>query len=195
MSQALIDYIKQLIHLDEEEAKLVDSLFLARSYRKGTYFLKEGSICNEIGFLTAGLVAYCIEEEQSTHIYHFGFENNFVCNYESFLTKTPSSKSIRCAEDVEMLCISYQNLQVLYHRVAEGQKMGRIISEQLFLQAIADITSFYVDSPQQRYQKLLADYPELSQRIPQYLIASYLKVQPQSLSRIRKRILKNKDLY
>jgi len=89
-----------------------------------------------------------------------------------------------------MLCISYGRLQELYEKIAQGEKIGRMISEQLFLEAIADITSFYVDTPEQRYLKFLARYPNLNQRIPQYLIASYIKVKPQSLSRIRKRMLK-----
>ncbi|MGO1816515.1 MAG: Crp/Fnr family transcriptional regulator, partial [Sphingobacterium sp.] len=102
-----------------------------------------------------------------------------------------SSKSIKCVENTVMLCISYENLQVLYDRVSEGQKMGRIISEELFLQATVEITSFYVDTPEQRYQKFLTGHPNLNRRLPQYLIASYLKIKPQSLSRIRNRMFKN----
>lgn len=70
-----------------------------------------------------------------------------------------------------MLCISYGGLQELYEKITQGEKMGKMISEQLFLEAIADITSFYVDTPEQRYLKFLARYPNLNQWIPQYLIA------------------------
>lgn len=190
MLQTLIDYISRFITIEEEEIKLIESLFQAKSYPKGSYFLQEGAVSKEVGFLIEGLVTYCIEGDD-LHLYNFGVENNFVCNYESFLTKTPSSKSIKCVEKTVMLCISYENLQVLYNRVSEGQKMGRLISEELFLQATVDITSFYVDTPEQRYQKFLAEHPLLNQRLPQYLIASYLKIKPQSLSRIRHRMFKN----
>lgn len=189
MKQALFEQITKFIKITEQEKTLIDSLFYFKSWDKGEYFLAQGTVCKEIGFLIKGLVAYFIEEKES-HAYNFGKEGDFVCNYESFLTKTPSSKSIKCVENIEMLCISYDRLQQLYDIIGQGEKMGRIISEQLFLEAIADITSFYVDTPEQRYLKFLECYPDLNQRIPQYLIASYIKVKPQSLSRIRKRMLK-----
>lgn len=189
MKQALFDQITRFINIDEQEKILIDSLFHIKSWGKGEYFLAQGDVCKEVGFLIKGLVVYFIEEDEP-HAYNFGKESDFVCNYESFLTKTPSSKSIKCVENVEMLCISYDRLQQFYEQIVQGEKMGRMISEQLFLEAIADITSFYVDTPEKRYLKFLERYPDLNQRIPQYLIASYIKVKPQSLSRIRKRILK-----
>lgn len=189
MKQALFDQIAKFINIGEQEKILIDSLFQFKSWHKGEYFLAQGHVCKEIGFLIKGLVVYFIEEEEP-HAYNFNKEGDFVCNYESFLTKTPSSKSIKCVENIEMLCISYDRLQQLYDKTRQGEKMGRMISEQLFLEAIADITSFYVDTPEQRYLKFLERYPGLNQRIPQYLIASYIKVKPQSLSRIRKRMLK-----
>jgi CRP-like cAMP-binding protein len=189
MKQALLDHITSFINIGEQEKILIDTLFQFKNWVKGEYFLAQGDVCKEIGFLTKGLVVYFIEEDES-HAYNFGKESDFVCNYESFLTKTSSSKSIKCVENVEMLCISYDKLQQLYDKIAQGEKMGRMISEQLFLEAIADITSFCVDTPEQRYLKFSERYPDLNQRIPQYLIASYIKVKPQSLSRIRKRMLK-----
>ncbi|MFD2033579.1 Crp/Fnr family transcriptional regulator [Belliella marina] len=189
MKQVLLDHIARFITIDEQEKGLIDLLFQFKNWSRGEYFLAQGDVCKEIGFLTKGLVVYFIQEDES-HAYNFGKESDFVCNYESFLTKTPSSKSIKCIENVEMLCINYDKLQQLYSKIEQGEKMGRLISEQLFLESIANITSFYVDTPEQRYLKFLEHYPDLNQRIPQYLIASYIQVKPQSLSRIRKRMLK-----
>lgn len=188
MKQALFDQITRFIDIGEQEKILIDSLFRFKKWDKGEYFLAEGDVCKEIGFLIKGLVVYFIAGDEP-HVYNFGKENDFVCNYESFLSKTPSSKSIKCVENVEMLCMSYDGLQQLYDKIWQGEKMGRMISEQLFLEAMADITSFYIDPPKQRYLKFLERYPGLNQRIPQYLIVSYIKVKPQSLSRIRKRML------
>src|SRR5699024_308448 len=139
--EKLLGYMMSIIDMNERERQLVKSVFKPKSYEQGDYILEEGRICKEIGFIIQGIVIYSIEEE-----------NEFVCNYESFLTKTPSSKSIKCIENVEMLCISYDNLQILYDEVMHGQKLGRLISEQLFLEASANITSFYTDSPEQRYK-------------------------------------------
>ncbi|HLR00074.1 MAG TPA: Crp/Fnr family transcriptional regulator [Sphingobacterium sp.] len=188
--EKLLGYMMSIIDMNERERQLVKSVFKPKNYEQGDYILEEGRICKEIGFIIQGIVIYSIEEKDESHVYSFGKENEFVCNYESFLTKTPSSKSIKCIENVEMLCISYDNLQILYDEVVHGQKLGRLISEQLFLEASANITSFYTDSPEQRYKQFLHFHSDLIQRIPQYLIASYIKIKPQSLSRIRKRMLK-----
>lgn len=190
MIQKLLHHIESFIRIEQREKGLLESLFELKEWGKHEYVLQQGDVCKEIGFVTKGLVAYFIEEADEHHTYHFGQENEFVCNYESFLSKSPSSKSIKCIEPVEMLCINQVKLEQLYEQTAQGERMGRLISEQLFLTAIAELTSFYVDSPEQRYLNFLKRYPSLNQRIPQYLIASYIKVKPQSLSRIRKRMLK-----
>ncbi|MFD2034627.1 Crp/Fnr family transcriptional regulator [Belliella marina] len=185
---ALIRTISQIINLKDHEKTLIRSLFKEKKIKRGDFFLKEGKICKEIGFITEGLVAYFIATEEP-HIYDFGRENEFVSNYESFLIQSESKKSILCIEETEMLCITFSDLQILYNKLLEGQKLGRIISENLFLDATEKLTSFYVESPESKYERFIKKYPDLVKRIPQYYIASYINVKPQSLSRIRKRSL------
>jgi CRP-like cAMP-binding protein len=187
--EPLIQYIDQIVETNDREKNIIRSLFKVESYKKGEFFLQQGLTCRKVGFIIRGLVAYYIENEDS-HVYWFGKENEFVCNYESFLTKSSSTKSIKCIEGVDMACISYDSLQILYEEVQNGEKIGRIICERLFVDMSIHITSFYTDTPEERYLKFLDSHPDLIQRIPQYLIASFIKVQPPSLSRIRKRMAK-----
>jgi CRP-like cAMP-binding protein len=91
-----------------------------------------------------------------------------------------------------MQVITYDNLQCLYKNVREGEKLGRLAIEAVFLSSLQQLKSFYRDSPAERYQQFLSAYPELTQRIPQYHIASYVGIKPQSLSRIRKRLVAGK---
>ena len=119
-------------------------------------------------------------------------ENNFVCNYESFLPQTPSTKIIQALEDCEMLLISFADLQIFYKSIAEGERFGRLVIGQIFIQLLRDLSSFYTDTPEFRYEKFVTEHPNLQQRISQYHIASYVGVKPQSLSRIRKRISNQK---
>ncbi|HEY0297781.1 MAG TPA: Crp/Fnr family transcriptional regulator [Arachidicoccus sp.] len=193
MQSQLIPVIKNIIHLSENDEEIILKLFVQKNFRKDEHFLKEGQISKEVGFIEKGLVRYYINKEGEDVIYEFGKENDFVCNYESFLDKSASNKMIQCIEDTSMLVASYENIQLLYAKISEGQKLGRLVCETLFIQALRQITSLYTDSPGRRYRQFLQLYPELQLRIPQYYISSYVGVKPQSLSRIRKRDSLHKD--
>ncbi len=184
----LIQAFEQFIRLSETDKQVVSTLFTERQYKKGDFFLKEGQVCREAGFIMNGLVRYFINNNGEEKVYGFGKEYNFVCNYESFLDHSASTKSIQFIEDSTLLVMSYNNLQLLYEQLPEGQKFGRLICEHLFVQAIRDITSLYTHQPEERYLLFLQTYPDLQQRVPQYYISSFVGVKPQSLSRIRKRL-------
>ena len=116
-------------------------------------------------------------------------EGYFACNYESFLDHSISTKNVQCIEDSTLLMITHAGLQQFYSDIKGGERFGRLIAEHIFVESVKQISSMYSDPPELRYRKFLESYPELLQRIPQYHISSYVGVKPQSLSRIRKRIL------
>lgn len=184
----LLKNIGYFIKLAPEEEAIVTALFTQRQYKKGDFLLAEGQVCKYVGFLTKGLVRYYINFDGDEKTYEFAQENNFVCNYESFLPQTPSTKIIQALEDCEILQISYDNLQILYRSVSGWERFGRLTIEQIFVHLLQSLGSLYTDTPEQRYTKLTKDHPDLLQRVSQYHIASYVGVKPQSLSRIRKRI-------
>ena len=188
MKEQLIDGIKSFIRLESHETDLLEELFKERFIKKGDFFLGEGQVCKYAGFIVKGLMRYYINHDGEDRTYDFAHENNFVCNYESFIPKTPSTKIIQALEDCEILQISYEDLQILYKSIEEGERLGRLVIEQVFIQTLQALTSFYTDAPEYRYEKFIQKHPDLQQRISQYHIASYVGVKPQSLSRIRKRI-------
>jgi CRP-like cAMP-binding protein len=189
MINSLLDSIQNLITLTPSEAEFVKSLFKEKVYKKGDFFLAEGQICKQVGFVAKGLMRYYINHDGEEKTYAFSQENNYVCNYESFLPQSPSSKIIQALEDCNVLVISHADLQVLYANVREGERFGRIAIETVFIQLLKDITSFYTETPELRYQRFIENHADLQQRVSQYHIASFVGVKPQSLSRIRKRIL------
>jgi len=189
MHENLITAIQYLIPLADNEKEFIRRLFKEKHFAKGDHFLKEGQICQHAGYIEKGLVRYYINKEGEDLIYGFGKEGNFVCNYESFLDHSPSTKIIQAIEDTTMLTINYQELQQFYKEIKGGEKFGRLVAEQIFVESVKQISSLYTDPPEQRYRNFLALYPDLQQRIPQYHISSYVGVKPQSLSRIRKRLL------
>ena len=188
MTDSLTDIIQSLIELNPDEIKIINSLFKEKRIKKGDLFLAEGQVCKHAGFIVNGLMRYYINQDGEDKTYAFARENDFVCNYESFVPRTPSTKIIQALEDCEILQISTEDLQVLYTSIRQGERFGRIVIERVFIELLKDLTSFYTDTPEDRYSKFLAKHPDLQQRISQYHIASYVGVKPQSLSRIRKRI-------
>ena len=188
MVNNLLSSIQNLITLSQTERDLVISLFKKKTYKKGDFFLAEGQICKKVGFVAKGLMRYYINHDGEEKTYAFSQENNFVCNYESFLPQNPSAKIIQALEDCDVLVISHQDLQMFYTNIREGERFGRIVIEAVFLQLLQDISSFYIESPVRRYERFIKNHADLQQRISQYHIASYVGVKPQSLSRIRKRI-------
>jgi CRP-like cAMP-binding protein len=192
MMDNLLESIENVITLSATEKDIVESLFKEKTYKKGDFFLEEGKVCKQVGFVTKGLLRYYINHDGEDKTYDFAQENNFVCNYESFIPRTSSTKIIQALEDCEVFQISYDDLQLFYKSISQAERFGRIVIEQVFIQTLQDLSSFYTDTPELRYEKILKKHPDLLQRMSQYHIASYVGVKPQSLSRIRKRIYTEK---
>lgn len=192
MMNNLLESIQRIITLSPAEIEIVTSLFKEKTYKKGDFFLAEGQVCKQVGFVTKGILRYYINHDGEDKTYDFAQENMFVCNYESFLPQAPSTKIIQALEDCEMLQISHTDLHLFYQSVSGAERFGRVVIEQIFVQTLQDLSSFYTDTPELRYEKFLERHPGLLQRISQYHVASYVGVKPQSLSRIRKRIFTEK---
>jgi CRP-like cAMP-binding protein len=142
-----------------------------------------------MSFVLQGVFHYFHSGDGQRLTYYFGREQEFIGNYESFLSAQPATPGIQALEDARLLSISSDNLQRMYREVREGERLGRLVAETGFRELVQQLTSFYKDSPAQRYARFVRTYPDLQQRIPQYYIASYVGVKPQSLSRIRRRVI------
>jgi CRP-like cAMP-binding protein len=188
--QFLIDSIKQIISISGNEEQLIKQLFAEKQIKKGEHFLSEGQVCRSLAIISAGLVRYYINDDGNDGTYYFGREGDFVCDYESFLPQEPSNKNIQALEDTSLYIVSHDGLQQIYNELKEGERLGRLGIEHVFVNVLQQLSSFYRDSPEVRYQRFLNTYADISQRVPQYYIASYVGIKPQSLSRIRKRAIR-----
>ena len=185
--QFLIDRIKQFISVSDDEAQLLKQLFTEKKLTKGDHFLTEGQVCRSVAMIGTGLVRYYINDDGNERTYYFNKEGDFVCDYESFLPQAPTNKNIQVLEDTLLYVVSHSGLQQIYHELKAGERLGRLGIEQVFVNTIQQLTSLYNDSPEVRYRRFLATFSAISRRVPQYYIASYVGIKPQSLSRIRKR--------
>jgi len=183
----LIERLKNVISISADEALLIKQTFTERHIKKGDYFLHDGQVCRSVAMIKSGLVRYYINDDGNEGTYYFGREGDFVCDYESFLPQQPTSKNIQALEDTVLYVVSNDGLQEIYKGVKEGERLGRLAIEQIFVNVLQQLSSFYKDTPEVRYQRFLNAFSDISQRVPQYYIASYVGIKPQSLSRIRKR--------
>lgn len=185
--ESLLNAIRYFIPLSAQDEEIVCRLFHKKVFKKGEYLLQAGNICRYVIFIETGLVRYYINSDGEERTNYFNKEGEFVCNYISFLPQIPSYVNIQALEDTTIFVISFNDIQQLYKEVEHGERFGRLAIEQVYLNAINQIASLYTDPPEVRYSKFLSSYRDIVQRIPQYYIASYVGIKPQSLSRIRKR--------
>lgn len=185
--ESLLNTIRYFIPLSASDEAIVRRLFHKKVFKKGEHLLQAGNVCRYVTFIETGLVRYYFNSDGEERTNYFNKEGEFVCVYTSFLPQIPSDINIQALEDTIIFVISFNDIQELYRAVEHGERFGRLAIEQVYLNAINQIGSLYTDPPEVRYSKFLSNFRDIAQRIPQYYIASYVGIKPQSLSRIRKR--------
>lgn len=181
-------FLQQYVSLSSDEVATVEQLLAVTSYSKGEVILKEGEISRAFYFVLKGCcrMYYIVEGlEKNTFFYS---EGQFVSSYESFVHQAPSKHYIACIEDCELVCISHQHAAKLLALSSSFEQLSRILMEGELIVYQKMLFSFVAMNAEQRYLAFLQEYPQLIQRIPLYHIASYLGVNAETLSRIRKRV-------
>ena len=191
MYSNLIKILGQFAHLDENESELIMSSFTPHTLLKGEYFLKEGEVNKHIGFLDKGLVRYFVHKDGEESTFEFTKEGEFIGDYQSFRNASTSIQNIQAIEDCELLVINYPSIQNIYSTTENGNLIGRQIISHRFEVMVNQLLEVYMQNHEDRYKSFVEKYFGLTQRIPQYLIASYVGVRPESLSRIRKRFVRD----
>ncbi len=186
--ELLLQTLKTITTLESQEEELFLKAFKPHTIKKSEHFLQASEVCTKLGFLCKGLVRYYVFKNDEEATLEFTKEGEFVADYGSFISKEPSIQNIQALEDCEFLVIDYVELQKLYKISRNANLLGRIIIEHRFIIMVNQLLTVHRYNPEDRYRYFLQHYKDLAQRIPQYLIASYVGVKPQSLSRIRKRI-------
>ena len=189
MSRNLIEKLRSYIEFNEGEERFIDNVFRVKHFAKGEHFLLAGDVCREAAFIESGVFRFYMNTGERDATYYFAAENEFICDYPSFLPQRPSSVNIQALEAAEIRALSFDDLQRFYREIKFGERFGRLIAEEIFVDSIQQLASFYQDKPAVRYQNFVHRFPQLVRRLPQYYIASYVGIEPQSLSRIRRRFL------
>jgi CRP-like cAMP-binding protein len=186
----LIAFYKQIVPLSPEDEVRIRERFVGLEVAHKRYLLRAGEVSHQLFFVVKGCVRVVIVNKDGEDIScYFAAEGQFVADYHSFITGKPASYSLQCLEDSQLLLIDRKGLDELYALTTHGERFGRLIAEKLFIEIQERLTSFYSETPEQRYLEFLKMYPHLVQRLPQHHIAAYIGVRPPSLSRIKRRAL------
>lgn len=183
--------LTRVVPFSKKEWAAVRSAFRPRTLIADETLLQEGAVCDELAFVAKGLLvtrSSASARETSCDLFA---EGDFATDYVSFLTRAPATVSVVTLEPCEVFTLSQAALNRLYEEWPVVERLGRKIAEQRFIASVQRAGSLLSESPGARYRALGARRPDLLQRVPQYVLARWLGVTPESLSRIRRRLSKS----
>jgi CRP-like cAMP-binding protein len=185
--------IKQVIDsispLNAECWEDLTAFFTIRNVKKGEIILDQNEICKHVYFVNSGLMrCYYFSPEGREITGEFFDENCFLTDYFSFSTQKPSTTLFQALEECELISIPRPAVYLMYDKYHAGERFGRLIAERSFIELMNSILIEKTLSPEQRYIKLQSERPELLERVSLNMIASFLRITPEHLSRIRKKM-------
>jgi CRP-like cAMP-binding protein len=188
MQNLLFEFISKYVPLSEDEKNAIISLDIFRLVKKGTVLLAEGQRSKESYFVLKGCIRkyYIIDGEEKTTAFYTEMEG---LTPHCVINKAPSEYFIICVED-SILTIANSDMEVeIFDKFPKFETVCRVLSEEVLAKQQINFDEFKTSSPEQRYLNLLQKRPDLIQSVPQHQLASYLGIRPQSLSRLRARVL------
>jgi CRP-like cAMP-binding protein len=175
--------------MQEKEWHIIQEKFTVQQLKKDELLTRNGEVCNKVSFIRKGLLRMFYLVDGKEICVGFGRENEYLAQYDSFLTRTPSAGNIDALEDCELLNLSYDDIQNLYQSFPVFERFGRKVAEMLFIMISSQTNRLLTLTPEERYQQLQEEQSYILQRVPQYMIASYIGITPEHLSRLRKKLV------
>jgi len=180
---------KEKVSLALEEEVMIKTYLKPKKLRKKQYLLQEGDVCKYIAFISKGVLkAYSVDDNGNEHIIQFGLEGWIISDLYSFLTGEPATYNIDAIEDAELVLISKPAHEELLQKLPKYETFTRLNITGAYLAMQKRLTSIISSSLEERYANFTSLYPNIIQRVPQHMIASYMGLTPETLSRVRRRI-------
>lgn len=177
-----MNHIAHFIQQIDDQNLWDNQLFLKRNE-----FLKsKGSIDTNLYFIVSGTFRIFVDEDVEEHIIRFGYKNNFIAALDSFISEKPSDLCIQALKKTELKVIQKKTFMQFVESSAENTKVWLLMLGELIFQQLERERDILTSSPTLRYKRVLARSPQLFQEIPNKFIASYLRMTPETLSRIKK---------
>lgn len=191
----MLTSFQKLVPFSSEELTILEKVISTKNIQKGDYLIREGQICDFVAFVQKGcLRCFFLKEDGTDMTDNFSFENEFITDYHSYLTQSPSIQHTVALEDAKLLILKKKDIEALYQQSANFQQLGRLMAESLYVFSYQRIQSLLTEDAEEKYLRLIQYRPQLLNRVQHYYVASYLGISPETLSRIRKKIyLKNRS--
>jgi CRP-like cAMP-binding protein len=189
MHESLIRYINKYstVPLTDSEVETIKEVFIPKKFRKKQYLLQEGEVCKYAAFIVKGAMRqYSVDDKGVEHIVRLYIENWWAADRESYVMLTPSIYNIDAWEDTDALLLTSADFLGRLSSIPAINEMARKMDEKFAIAAQKRLNSSISLSAEQRYFELMKNYPEFLQRFPQHIIASYLGITKETLSRVRK---------
>ncbi|QEE48313.1 Crp/Fnr family transcriptional regulator [Flavobacterium alkalisoli] len=186
MSQKLIAHIKRFVPLTDEEEKILKDYVQTEKYGKKEHLLDAGEVCSKKYFVANGILRmYNLNEKGVEQVIHFAIEGWWVTDYFSYNSGKPSKVSLQAVEEAEVAVIDASLENELLAKVPKLESYFRQVLERAYAASLMRTHYMFNFSAEDRYRHFAATYPDFVQRVPQYLLASYLGFTPEFLSKVR----------
>ncbi|MBJ6369221.1 Crp/Fnr family transcriptional regulator [Snuella sedimenti] len=188
--QPLLEYIRKHIDLSSQEESILASKVVLRKYLKGQYIVQQGDVCQYECFVLSGCTkTFYVDEEGQEHIVMFSIEDWWTSDMGSFITQTPADFNIQCLENTELVLFPYNEIESLYKEIPKLERFFRQIIERAFVTSQKRLVRSFSLSAKEQYLHFREQYPQIEQRIPQYMVASYLGITKEFLSKIKNQLI------
>jgi CRP-like cAMP-binding protein len=191
--ETFFDYIQEISGklLSEDDKHLLMAHFKPKKLRKRQYFLQEGDVCKYIGFIVKGSArTFTVDDKGHEHILKLSLENWWLADFESFYKLTPSRFNIEALENLEVLQSTNAQIEEFLKDIPAFSAMANVISQNNTIATQKRMQTAMSYTAEERYEDLISNYPQFLQRFPQNMIASYLGLSPETLSRLKKNAIK-----
>jgi len=190
MDNRLINYFLKITDLSVEEINVLTDSMIIKKYSKGSFIVREGQFNSDTFFILEGCIRQYKMIDGNDITTSFYTEEQWIISFDTIESRTPSPHYLVCVEDTSIVIGNEEKAQAIFQKFPHLETISRKIMETIFMEQQSFLNSYITDKPEQRYLKLLKSRPEIFQRVPQYDIATYIGVKPESLSRIRKKLHK-----